>query len=239
MYASDFPHWDFDEPEQTLRQLPEEWRHAVRWKNAVELFRLPAAASGMSRREARFTRDVLPQQGGVRVVEVGTHRIGPYRVGDSVYALADRCPHRGAPLCAGAVATPIQVESGELTVGQPDSVVRCPWHKWEFEIATGQCMVNHASPCTAVRGFARRRRRPGQPRCPASLATIAFLADAAREAFLSGLNAILVIAATAAFIGAALSLALNGSQDLHLDLHEEKAVAQEPDAGEEQPALAA
>ena len=44
MYASDFPHWDFDEPEQTLRQLPEEWRDAVRSGNAVEFFGLPAAA---------------------------------------------------------------------------------------------------------------------------------------------------------------------------------------------------
>jgi EmrB/QacA subfamily drug resistance transporter len=67
----------------------------------------------------------------------------------------------------------------------------------------------------------------------------AFLADAAREAFLSGLNAIFVIGATAALIGAALSLALIRSQDLHLDLHEEKAFAPELDAGEEQPALAA
>jgi nitrite reductase (NADH) small subunit len=93
-------------------------------------------------REARFPRDVLPRQGEVRIVEVGTHRVGLYCVGTSVYALADRCPHRGAPLCAGAIATPIGVESGELTVGQPDSVVRCPWHKWEFEIATGRCTVD-------------------------------------------------------------------------------------------------
>ena len=96
----------------------------------------------MSEREARLPRDLLPRQGGVRVVEIGTHRIGLYRVGNSVYALADRCPHRGAPLCAGAVATPIQVESGELTVGEPDSVVRCPWHKWEFEIATGRALAD-------------------------------------------------------------------------------------------------
>jgi nitrite reductase (NADH) small subunit len=96
----------------------------------------------MREREARVPRDLLPPQGGVRVVEIGTHRIGLYRVGDSLYALADRCPHRGAPLCAGAVATPIQVESGELTVGEPGSVVRCPWHKWEFDIATGRCTVD-------------------------------------------------------------------------------------------------
>ena len=41
MYASDFPHWDFDEPEQTLRQLPAEWRDNVRSRNAQEFFRLP------------------------------------------------------------------------------------------------------------------------------------------------------------------------------------------------------
>ncbi len=40
MYASDFPHWDFDEPEQTLRQLPAEWRDRVRWQNASEFFRV-------------------------------------------------------------------------------------------------------------------------------------------------------------------------------------------------------
>lgn len=97
----------------------------------------------MREREVRFPRDVLPQQGEVRVVEVGTHRIGLYRVGNSAYALADRCPHRGAPLCAGAVATPMGVESGELRVGEPDSVVRCPWHKWEFEISTGRSLVDH------------------------------------------------------------------------------------------------
>jgi len=45
MYASDFPHWDFDEPEQTLRQLPEEWRDDVRWRNAGEFFRLPTLAA--------------------------------------------------------------------------------------------------------------------------------------------------------------------------------------------------
>ncbi len=45
MYASDYPHWDFDEPEQTLRKLPEEWREAVRWKNAAEFYRLPVATS--------------------------------------------------------------------------------------------------------------------------------------------------------------------------------------------------
>jgi nitrite reductase/ring-hydroxylating ferredoxin subunit len=76
------------------------------------------------------------------MVEVGTQRIGLFRVGDTFHALADRCPHRGAPLCSGIVATPVAVEDGELTTGEPASVVRCPWHKWEFEIASGRCVVD-------------------------------------------------------------------------------------------------
>jgi EmrB/QacA subfamily drug resistance transporter len=68
-----------------------------------------------------------------------------------------------------------------------------------------------------------------------------FLADAAREAFLSGLNVIFLIAGVAALIGGALSLALIRGRDLHLDAQEESASWPEPDAGDpgEQPALAA
>lgn len=44
LYASDYPHWDFDEPKQTLRAFPAEWREDVAWRNASEFFRLPVPA---------------------------------------------------------------------------------------------------------------------------------------------------------------------------------------------------
>jgi uncharacterized protein len=43
MYASDYPHWDFDEPEQTLRALPAEWHEGIRWKNAAAFYGLSVA----------------------------------------------------------------------------------------------------------------------------------------------------------------------------------------------------
>jgi len=68
----------------------------------------------------------------------------------------------------------------------------------------------------------------------------AFLAHAAREAFLSGLNEIFLIAGVTALIGAALSLLLIRARDLQLDAHEESASRlEDTDESAEQPALAA
>ncbi len=94
-------------------------------------------------REARLPLAEAPAEGEVRMLVVGRHRIGLFSVDDAWHALADRCPHRGAPLCsAGVVATPIEALGGELQLGRPRSVIRCPWHKWDFEIASGRCLVD-------------------------------------------------------------------------------------------------
>ena len=47
-FSSDYPHWDFDDPRQTLRRLPEEWRDAVAYAERRPVFRLSAAGGGMS-----------------------------------------------------------------------------------------------------------------------------------------------------------------------------------------------
>jgi len=49
--------------------------------------------------ERRLPLAEAPAQGERRIIELGGHRIGLYRVGEKLHALADRCPHRGAPLC--------------------------------------------------------------------------------------------------------------------------------------------
>ena len=41
LFASDYPHWDFDEPVLTLRTLPRAWRDRVAYSNAGELYQLP------------------------------------------------------------------------------------------------------------------------------------------------------------------------------------------------------
>jgi nitrite reductase/ring-hydroxylating ferredoxin subunit len=93
-------------------------------------------------REARLPVAEAPAEGSPRLLEIGGVRVGLFRVGGDLHALADRCPHRGAPLCAGRVTTPIAYEDGSLSLGSHASAVRCPWHKWEFDIATGRCLVD-------------------------------------------------------------------------------------------------
>jgi nitrite reductase/ring-hydroxylating ferredoxin subunit len=93
--------------------------------------------------ELRLAVSDAPATGDVRMVELDGHRIGLYRVGDAYFAIADRCPHRAAPLCsAGRVVRGVALEHGVAVRGDAPALVRCPWHRWDFEIATGRCLVH-------------------------------------------------------------------------------------------------
>ena len=48
MFASDYPHWDFDNPGQL--RLPAEWREAILDANARRLYHLPARVEAASAR---------------------------------------------------------------------------------------------------------------------------------------------------------------------------------------------
>lgn len=107
----------------------------------------------MSERETRVPLADAPAEGARAIVEIGGRRVGLYRVAGHFHALADRCPHRGAPLCDGMIGTPFELTDGDVALGPPRSVVRCPWHKWEFDIASGHCLVD---PRLRVRRYAVR-----------------------------------------------------------------------------------
>jgi len=78
--------------------------------------------------------------GGRKIVEIGGRSIGVFRLEDGrFYALRNRCPHRGAPLCEGR-------RMGLWTADRPyhralerdGEILRCPWHGWEFDLTTGK-----------------------------------------------------------------------------------------------------
>jgi nitrite reductase/ring-hydroxylating ferredoxin subunit len=81
--------------------------------------------------------------GGRRVVEVAGHSIGVFNVGGRFYALHNHCPHRGGALCEGPVGgTVLPTDERVHEYGRDGEIVRCAWHGWEFEIATGRALVD-------------------------------------------------------------------------------------------------
>ena len=84
-----------------------------------------------------------PAEGQRRLVQLGAHRIGVFRLDGGFFALADRCPHRGAPLCSsGEVVNAVEGVGDAARMTREGALVRCPWHKWDFEIASGHCTVD-------------------------------------------------------------------------------------------------
>jgi nitrite reductase/ring-hydroxylating ferredoxin subunit len=67
--------------------------------------------------------DALPS-GRPVLFQAENRRIALVRIGDSVHALDDSCPHAGGPLSEGAVA------GGTLI---------CPYHTWMWDLVTGVC----------------------------------------------------------------------------------------------------
>jgi 3-phenylpropionate/trans-cinnamate dioxygenase ferredoxin subunit len=77
--------------------------------------------------------------GGRKIVTVRGREIGVFNVAGAFHALINRCPHQGAALCTGAIVSRLEAPlPGEYRLTRPGTMIRCPWHCWEFDIATGQ-----------------------------------------------------------------------------------------------------
>ncbi len=86
-----------------------------------------------------FRSEELPD-GGRKVLRAGRREIIVLNDGGTLHALFNRCPHRQAELTCGPVRNgrrPAAV--GELRYAHDARVLLCPWHRYEFDIATGRC----------------------------------------------------------------------------------------------------
>ncbi len=81
--------------------------------------------------------------GSRRIVEVDGRSIGVLNVDGRLYGLRNFCPHQGAPLCLGKISgTTLAGKPFESEFGRENEIIKCPWHGWEFEIATGRSVFN-------------------------------------------------------------------------------------------------
>lgn len=74
-----------------------------------------------------------------RIVTIDGKSIGVFNVGGRFFALRNRCPHRGAPLCEGQISDLVTAPSPYVWEREREGeIIRCPWHSWEFDLTTGR-----------------------------------------------------------------------------------------------------
>lgn len=84
------------------------------------------------------TVDEIPP-GGRKLVEVAGRSVGVFNLSGEFFALRNRCPHEGGPLCMGPqVGWVFSEQPGDYQFSREGEILRCPWHGWEFDIRTGQ-----------------------------------------------------------------------------------------------------
>ncbi len=83
--------------------------------------------------------------GGRKIVEVAGRSIGVFNVGGEFFALRNRCPHQGGPLCLGRLGGFVTATTpGEYEYSREGEILQCPWHGWEFDVRTGQSWFDPA-----------------------------------------------------------------------------------------------
>ena len=91
----------------------------------------------MPRHVVANAADVPP--GSRKLVQVGNRAIVIFNIKGVLFALSDKCPHRGGSLSKGKLTGLIESPApGEYSYSRPGEIVRCPWHNWEFDVRTGK-----------------------------------------------------------------------------------------------------
>jgi nitrite reductase (NADH) small subunit len=73
------------------------------------------------------------------VARLGGREVGAVLVRGEIRGVRNRCPHHGGPLCLGTVENRLAGKPGAYGLSGV-TVLRCPWHGWEFDPATGACL---------------------------------------------------------------------------------------------------
>lgn len=78
-----------------------------------------------------------------KIVKIKNLTVGIFRLPDGYYAMLNICPHRGAAVCEGPVCgTTRSNEQREFIYERAGELVRCAWHGWEFDIRSGEFLVD-------------------------------------------------------------------------------------------------
>jgi nitrite reductase/ring-hydroxylating ferredoxin subunit len=97
-------------------------------------------------------REFIERQ--IRIIDVAQRQIGIVRWDGTFFAVSNVCTHQGGPLCRGVLSARLDAaEPGRLILDSSTPILACPWHGWEFDLRTGQAVLD---PAVRVRTFSVR-----------------------------------------------------------------------------------
>jgi len=86
------------------------------------------------------------KDGERRIVFLGDHEIGVFRENGAFYAYSNYCLHQGGPACEGLTIAKVEERimpdktSKGLYFSDTELHFVCPWHGYEYDIKTGECV---------------------------------------------------------------------------------------------------
>ncbi|MEY3552149.1 MAG: hypothetical protein RL735_497 [Pseudomonadota bacterium] len=84
--------------------------------------------------------------GSRQIVKVGKAEIGVFRHEGEFFAYSNYCLHQGGPACEGLIIAKVEEHLREdktsmgLYFSEKDLNFVCPWHGYEYDMKTGECI---------------------------------------------------------------------------------------------------
>lgn len=80
------------------------------------------------------------------LVQLQGREIAVFNVDGEYHAYVNWCAHQAGPVCEGNITGTMEGEydpkSGKTTLDycKEGKILNCPWHGWEYDITTGECL---------------------------------------------------------------------------------------------------
>ncbi len=81
--------------------------------------------------------------GDRKILDVNGRSVGVFRIGNTFYAMRNQCPHHHGPLCVGFIMQrAVSDLPGQVEMADGVPLIACPWHGWEYDLETGQSVMD-------------------------------------------------------------------------------------------------
>lgn len=88
------------------------------------------------------------KDGDRQIIRLGEEEIGIFRHDGQFHAYSNYCLHQGGPACEGLTIAGVEEKLRDdktslgLYFSETDMHFVCPWHGYEYDIKTGECVAN-------------------------------------------------------------------------------------------------